>query len=956
MHITRYQLIRLTLAAVAVWAAATALAAAGTGFAHDTSDLKPDPAAKFGRFDNGLRYVIRPNAEPKGRASLRLAVLAGAFHEQEDQRGLAHFLEHLGFNGSEHYAPGTLIEFFQRMGMSFGGDTNASTGFDRTTYMIELPNTREETLAEGLRVLGDYAGGLLLLTEEIDKERGVILSEKRARDSVGFRTQMAMFEFMFGSTLLPKRMPIGLEEVIAKAPRERFTDFWNTWYRPEKMAVVVVGDIDVGQVEKQIGATFATLKARAPARAEPDLGQVTTFTGVRTMFHGEPEAPATNVTIQCTTPIAFEPDTAAHRLKLLPRRLAVAMLNRRLSVLAKAENAPFSQASASVSEYYHLARNASIGLTCKPEQWPAALAVGEQELRRALEHGFQAGELLEVVANFTNSLDQAVKTAPTRRSNGLANEIAGGLVDREVFTTPADEQALFKPALARVTPAECAAALRAAFEGNGRFVAVTGNVKIPGDAAAAITAAYETARAVAVKPSAAEAVATWAYTDFGAPGKVTKREHVADLDVTLVTFANGVRLNLKKTDFEAGRIRLHARVGYGGMTEPRGQRGLNSLAGGTFYSGGLGKHSIDDLRRVLAGKNVGFGFSTGSDAFEFAFPTAGPRGGGGGGTTREDLLLELQYVTAFLPDPGYRPEALRQARKSIEQMFIGFEHTPNGPLAMQIANLIAGGDPRFGVPPKEVLLARNFDELRAWLAPQFARGAIELALVGDLDIEAAIDAVAKTLGALPAREPRPKFDELRKVAFPTQPFAKDYTISSEIPKGLAVVYWPTSDAMEAKRSRRLSLLNSVLGDRLRVKIREEMGGTYSPSTRLSASDTYPGYGYIQASIDVDPAMAAKIVDAVIAQADDLATKGITADELERARKPMLTASRENLRNNGYWLTTVLARAQEQPERLDWARTRIADIESVTTEELSALARSYLGRDRASRATILPVKP
>jgi zinc protease len=383
---------------------------------------------------------------------------------------------------------------------------------------------------------------------------------------------------------------------------------------------------------------------------------------------------------------------------------------------------------------------------------------------------------------------------------------------------------------------------------------------------------------------------------------------------------------------------------------------LNSLAGGTFYSGGLGKHSIDDLRRVLAGKNVGFGFSTGSDAFEFALPTAGPRGGGGGGTTREDLLLELQYVTAFLTDPGYRPEALRQARKSIEQMFIGFEHTPNGPLAMQIANLIAGGDPRFGVPPKEVLLARNFDELRAWLAPQFARGAIELALVGDLDIEAAIDAVAKTLGALPAREPRPKFDELRKVAFPAQPFAKDYTISSEIPKGLAVVYWPTSDAMEAKRSRRLSLLNSVLGDRLRVKIREEMGGTYSPSTRLSASDTYPGYGYIQASIDVDPAMATKIVDAVIAQADDLATKGITADELERARKPMLTASRENLRNNGYWLTTVLARAQEQPERLDWARTRIADIESVTTEELSALARSHLGRDRASRATILPVKP
>ncbi|HEV8185394.1 MAG TPA: pitrilysin family protein, partial [Chthoniobacterales bacterium] len=220
-------------------------------FPHETSDLKPDPAAHFGKLKNGVRYVVLPNHEPKGRASLRLLVLAGSLHETEEQRGLAHFLEHMAFNGSTHYPPGTLVEFFQRMGMSFGGDTNANTGFERTVYLLELPRADDATLTEGLRVFRDYAGGLLLTEPEIERERGVILSEKRASDSVGFRTFVAQFEAMLGTTLLPKRIPIGTPEVITRAQRDRFTDFWNAWYRPEKIVVVVAGDFtDAPAVEK----------------------------------------------------------------------------------------------------------------------------------------------------------------------------------------------------------------------------------------------------------------------------------------------------------------------------------------------------------------------------------------------------------------------------------------------------------------------------------------------------------------------------------------------------------------------------------------------------------------------------------------------------------------------------------------------------------------------------------
>ncbi|SDS05343.1 insulinase family protein [Opitutus sp. GAS368] len=917
-------------------------AAAVPAFPQAGSDLAPDPAARFGTLPNGVRYVIYPNKEPQGRVSLRLLVAAGALNETEDQRGLAHFLEHMAFNGGAHYAPGTLVEFFQRMGMSFGGDTNAFTSFDRTQYMIELPHTDEATLTEGLNVFADDAGGLLLPADKIEKERGIILSEKRTRDNVAYRTFIAQFEFMLGDTLLPKRVPIGLPGVIEQAGRDRFADFWDTWYRPEKFTVIAVGDFDPALIEKLVTASFGAIKARAPARPDPVLGPLPKFEGVRAHFHAEPEAPATSVDLTSITADPDLPDTAANRLKELPRQLALSMLNRRFSELAKKEGAPFSGAGASVEDQFHFMREASVSLTCKPGQWAEALAVGEQELRRALEHGFQPGELKEVVATFTNGLDQAVKTAATRRSGALADEIAGGIIAREVFTHPTADRALFQPALDQVTLADCQAALRSAFAAPGRFVMVSGNAAIPGDADGAILAAYEKSRATAVAAPAAQAEAVWAYADWGAPGQVVKREHVADLDIELVSFANGVKLNLKKTDFEAGRIRVGVRVGNGAITEPAGERGLTALASGTFGAGGLGRHSVDDLRRILAGRNVGARFQPAPDAFDFT-----------GGTTREDLPLELQLFAAELTDAGWRPEALRQAHKGLEQMYLGFEHTANGPMATEVANLIAGGDPRFGVPPKDVLMARTLDEAKAWLAPQLAHGALEVSLVGDLDIEAAIDAVAKTLGALPPREAKPALDALKKVSFPTAPFTQNYTIASEIPKGNVVVYWPTTDGLDVKRGRRLNLLASVLNDRLRVKIREEIGGTYSPNAGSNASDTFPGYGYLQAACVVDPAQAAKISDLIVAIGDDLAKNGVTDDELTRARQPALTAARESLRTNNYWGGGVLARAQEKPEVLDWARTRLPDLEAISAAELSALAKTYLGSEHASRVTILP---
>lgn len=921
---------------------APVLAFAAAVFPHDESDLKPDPAVRFGRLDNGVRYIVLPNREPKGRASVRLAIAAGSLHESESQRGLAHFLEHMSFNGSKHFPPGTLVEFFQRLGMSFGGDTNAFTSFDRTVYMLELPDVTEARFQEAFTYFADVAGGLLLLDTEIDRERGIILSEKRARDSIAFRQFIGEFEFLLPESRFIHRIPIGTEEVISKAPRAEFADFYDTWYRPELMTVVAVGDFDPALVERKIREVMGPLAARAPARPAPSLGRVVPADGIVAKLLTEPESPTVLVGIQTVAPYASEPDTAANRLKRLPRGLALNMLNRRLSILAKKEGAPFLSGSVGAAEQFQFFRNVSIELTCKPEQWRATLAVADQELRRALQHGFQPAELKEVVASAKNGLEQAVRTASTRRSEGLANELAGSVIDREVFVHPADELALFGPALDKITVEDCLAALRAVWpEDTGRFLWLTGNLKLD-NPEIEIKAAYEASRAVAVEPPAKIEESAFAYTDFGAPGAIARETKVEDLGVTQVEFANGVRLNLKPTDFEAGRIRVSVRVGGGLLSQPADQTGLAFFATNTFMPGGLGKHSADDLPRILAGKTVGTNFSVGADAFMFS-----------GTTNRADLLLQLQLICAYLTDPGYRPEALRLLEKNIGPFYARLGTVVEGPLQTEAPRRLANGDPRFGLPPQPDVMSRTVDEMKAWLGAEFARGALEIAIVGDFDPAEATAAVARTFGALPPREAKPAYTAERKATFPAQQLAESYVVVTEIPKGIVQLNWPATDSRDARLARRLNLLGSVLQDRLRVKIREEMGDTYSPNAGTNLSDTFTGYGFIGAQAVVDPAKARAVADAMRAAATSLYENGVTEEELTRAKQPALTAIRQSMRTNPYWLGSVLSAAQEQPERLEWARTRLSDTESITAAELSALAKQYLDPAKVHEFLSLP---
>ncbi len=911
---------------------------------QDTSDLKADPKAQFGRLENGLRYVIMPHDEPPGRASIRLYMDVGSLMEQDDQQGMAHYLEHMAFNGSRHFKGGEMVEYFQRLGMGFGADTNAHTSFKETVYMLELPKVEAKFITEGMQLFRDYLDGMLLGEAEIDKERGIILSEKLSRDSIDYRTMIAGYKFGLPESILPHRLPIGQEETIKTMKRPRFVDFYEGYYTPKRATIVAVGDFkDTAAVKAEIEKHFTEAKPKVEELKDPNLGKIPTGYGIIAKLHTEMEAQSLTLSVEIPRPALNKPDNAESRRETLIRDLADMMINQRMSKLTKAEGAPILSAESYSYEYLEFVSINGIQAQCDPKNWQAALTLLETELRRAIAHGFSDAEFEEAKATILKGAKLRADQADSRKSRDLASGIVSILVSKKVFTHPADDLARVSTVLAGLKKEDSHAALVKDWQGDDTQLFLGGNLKLDGDAAAQIIATFKDSRSKPVAPPAKEETAAFAYTDFGPAGKVASRSEAKDLEITQAVFENNVRFNHKRTEFEKGTLRVLVSFGGGKLSVPAGKPGLLPFTQSTFQLGGLEKHGVDDIRRIFASRTVGSDFSVGDEAFLLS-----------GRTTPADLEAQLQLLTAYLTAPGYRDEAARQFEKNLDPLYTQLKHTAEGVMNNEVVAFMHSSDPRWGFPKMEELKQRKLAEVKEWLTPALQQDYLEVTVLGDINAEAALDAVAKTLGALPKRaEKKPAYEKERAVAFPKPEASKDFPFETEIPKAIATIYWPTTDMSNIQRTRRLTLLGSILDDRLRIKVREELGDTYSPACYHVANDTFTGYGYMTTMIECKPELAASLTKLVIEIGDKLATGPITDDEFDRAMKPMIAQLEQMRRDNRYWSMNVLRCSQEHPERLDWARTFVSDFTGIKKEEVQALAKEYLSAKRAVSAGIIP---
>ncbi len=900
--------------------------------------MKPDPAIRYGRLPNGMRYALRHNSSPPGQAAIRLFIDAGSLAERDDQRGLAHFMEHMVFNGTRNVPEGEFVRRLERLGLRFGADTNASTSFEETIYTLDLPNTRAETVDTALLLMRETAGEALLDADAINRERGIILSEERARGGVGLRTAEAQLEFIMKGQLMPTRMPIGNVETLKNAPRERFVEFYEAYYRPENATVVAVGDFDVDEMERKIRTRFGDWRGQGPAGPKPDVGPVAKR-GTEVRVFAEPGAPP-SVAMLWTSAGNVEPDSRAKRIREMRASLLMAVLNRRLARVALRADPPFAAATADYASG-EMMTSAGFSTHFGTKGWRPALDAIEQEHRRVVRYGVTQAELDRTIVGFRETSRDALASAATRSTGQLTSDILQGVASDAVVTTPADRLALFEDAV-RGFDAQAASALaRELFRGEGPLVFMTSPEPVDGGEPAVMQALRASQR-VAVAAPADSAAKPWPYSNFGAPGRVVQRREVPDLGTTFVRFDNGVELTVRPSRKEENRIMVAARMGDGTRDLPLGRPSAAWAAREGLIEGGLGKLTVDEVDDALVGRSYGANVSVGEEDFVLS------------GTTRPaDLATQMQLLTAYASDPAWRPQGLQRAKASVPAMFQQYRTSPGGMLSLAVPRLLRSGDPRFGTPAQAAMLSTSIADVREALKP-LATEPIEVVIVGDTTVEEAIRQTAATFGALPPRRAAGFPPGADRTPFPAgRATPVRLTHEGRADQAMAMLAWPTVDFWsDPQRSRTLDVLAGIMRLRLLEEVREKQAVTYSPSFSSSESAAYPNYGYMAAAVEAPPPQLEPFFATTLTIAKSLREAPVTADELNRAAGPQIAARERQRESNGFW-AAALAGAGRDPRRLDDIRQAIAGLKRVTAADVQRVAREYLRDDKSFRVVVVP---
>ncbi len=911
---------------------------------HERSDLLPDPAVVFGKLANGFRYALMTNQNPKDRVSIHLDVQVGSMNEAGDEQGLAHFLEHLLFCGSTHFKPGELVKYFQSIGMDFGADANAHTGFFETVYDIFLPDGKPGSIEDAFVVIKDYAEGALLLQSEIDREQGVILSEKRTRDSSMYRTFVETINFELPDVKISKRLPIGKEKIIRNADKELLKGFYDSYYRPENMILVIVGDFKVDDVVLKINNTFSGLSPRG-SEPPPIIWGKTDHRGVKAFYHEEKDVGSAESTIEVVRIIDEVPDSLLFQKYLLTKDIADRIVQNRIDAMIGKPGTPFVSASIGSGIYLQRVEYAEITAKSRPENWRKTLPFLEQTLRKVIKYGFVSSELERVKKDYMAALDAAAQKAPTRYSGAIAREFIRHVNGGKVFMSPGQKKEILSPMIREITLKQLHEAFKKTWSPDHRLVMLTGNAKISegiSDPKKEILDLFKRSMKVPViKPKKGKCPVFPYLPEPVGTGGILKSSVISDLGVIQVDYKNGVRLNLKQTDFKADEISVKLLFGRGRSAEPRNLPGLSELSEMVINESGLGGLDKDELEQALAGKNTYVSFGIGESSFYFQ-----------GKTIKKEVSLLFELLYAHVADPGFREDAYSFAMEKFKQGYASASHNIDGGMPLYGTRFLAGGDGRFGVPLLGEFSRLTLKNVKSWIKPPLNHDVIEISVVGDFDPEEIKKKVSQYFGTLKKRDGSGDVKLEESIDFP-EGESKEIFIDTKIQKALLVAAYSTEDIWNISRTRRLSILAKIFSNRLMSTIREKQSITYSPFAFNLPSKAYKDYGLFQIFVHCKPDMVNIIKKEVAKIATDIALNGVRDEELKLAINPVVTGIKDMMETNDYWLGRVLSGSMGHPKQLDWSRTIMKDYASITQEEVSLLAEKYLKIDKQATVVVKP---
>ncbi|MFN0132073.1 MAG: M16 family metallopeptidase [Phycisphaerales bacterium] len=857
-------------------------------------DLPTDPRLVRGELPNGLRYIVRRHDNPPGRAAFWLHVSTGSLNEADSQRGLAHFLEHMAFNGSANFPPGSVIPFFQSMGLTFGQHQNAFTSFDQTAYQLALPDTKPETVTKALRFMADVAGRLSLLPAEIENERQVILEERRASLSGQQRVQDALFERLSPGSRFGLRLPIGTEETIKAIGADEFRDYYNRLYVPSNMTVLAVADMPETDVVTAVTEAFAELgggtKSPVPADADPGIKAPTSN---RAIVLTDSELSEASVTVMWLSP-PQSPTTTEPLLRAdLVRTVGSFAFNRRLGAAVNEGRAAFLSGQAGSADLFRSATIGEVSATGKPESWRAMLDDLGRHLQAARLHGFTAEEAEDARRAILSAAERRADTEPTQPAEAILSQLNSAVADGEPVLSAAQWRDVIARLLPSITAEEASATFAATYNPDLPMIF---HLQLPTADGTPSDEDLVTAgvAALAVRPEAqaARARPTSILAALPEPGQVVERQEHDGGKVLGAWLSNGVRVWHRYSDYRKDQVIVQVNLAAGSIEESATDHGISEAAALAWGRPATARCTSTDVRDLLTGKKVGVGGAADDDAM-----TLGASG------SRADIEIGLQLVHALLTEPVVEAPSLAQWKDQGKLAATQRKLDAEGVLFDLIGrSLYPAGDVRNRPLEPAEYDAVTAEAAQARLRRAIAAAPIEVAIVGDIEREPALDLVARYLGSLPKREriSTATLESLRAIQRPDGPITASHPLETATDKAVVLAGFFGADNRNLRDHRRLAMASRILSTRATTEIREAKQLAYSPAVAAIPGIAYPGYGQFLAYSTTAPDKLDDLTRAFADLFDRFATDGPTADEMETVKKQLANSMDEQMREPGFW--------------------------------------------------------
>jgi zinc protease len=902
------------------------------------SDVPVDKEWVFGVLPNGLRYAVRRNAVPQHQVAVRVVIDAGALMERNNELGYAHFLEHLSFRGSKYAGDGEAKRVWQRLGTTFGSDTNAQTTTTQTVYKLDLPEATRTGLTESLKLLAGMMAAPTLSQAEVDAERRTVLAEARESEGAEERLRSASRQLFFAGQLLATRAPIGTTETLVAATPKSLRAFHDRWYRPDRTVIVICGDADPSVFASLIQEQFGDWKGVGRPPKEPDFGSPAPSKNNAAVIV-EPGLPLT-LTMAYLRPWRPHNDTIVYNQGKLIETVALKILNRRLEARARAGKS-FLFAAADQSDVARSVDETAVQMTPLGGDWQRGLADVRAMIAEATSTPPQQSEIEHEVDDFVSELDAAVEQSRAESGHKLADSIAEAVNIRETVASPSVARDVFGSMKGKVTPAAILAASQHLFSGVGPRVLLSSTAPLA-DGSEKIAAALSAPVAAATSTQQA-AIGFDRLPKLGPPGRIVATRKIAFESMKIVEFANGVKVMIYPLAGSSGRIFVSARFGNGRRALPADRTTVAWAANGALVAGGIGDLGLNELDTLMNARRLGLTFELSDDAFALRAQT-----------NDANLLDQLKLMATKLAYPRWDAAPVERTKALLLAGQDTVDSTPQNVLAGHLQEWLVGNDPRWKAPTREDIASLTPENFRALWEPLLKTGPIELQIFGDMTEETAIKAAAATFGALKPREAAPILAANAAVkGMQSSPTERIYYHKGDADQAAAVLAWPTSGGVDhIFDSRKLDILGAIFNDRLFEKLREGEGAAYSPNVLNNWGTVFPKAGNFVVMSQVKPNNVQRFFELSLAIAADLSAKPVSADEFERAIGPTKALIARAVNSDLYWMNE-LAGGTRDPHIIDAALSIGRDLQRITPLDVQSVAKTYLGSEMPMKIIVLP---